>query len=87
MNIRKLVSIMLIIATVVLLTLYNYERYLKSFSQSPSDEWSRDIKIGSRDFNRSTYIFSNNSKIYAVLPKMNKIELIDITNPNKILTN
>ncbi|MEG6566900.1 hypothetical protein V6B95_07950 [Thermoanaerobacterium saccharolyticum] len=85
MNIRKLISIMLIIATIVLLTLYNYERYLKSFSQSPSEEWSRDIKIGSRDFNRSTYIFSDNNKIYAILPKINKIELIDISNPNKIL--
>ncbi|WHE06594.1 hypothetical protein PGH24_10660 [Thermoanaerobacterium thermosaccharolyticum] len=85
MNIRKLVSIMLIIATVVLLTLYNYERYLKSFSQSPSDEWSRDMKIASRDFNRGTYIFSNNGKIYVALPKMNKIELIDISNPSKIL--
>ncbi|KAA5808085.1 hypothetical protein [Thermoanaerobacterium thermosaccharolyticum] len=85
MNIHKLISIILIIATVVLLTSYNYERYLKSFSQSPSKEWSRDIKIGSRDFNRSTSIFSNNNKIYAILPKMNKIELIDISTPNKIL--
>ncbi|TCW42105.1 hypothetical protein EDC21_10229 [Thermohydrogenium kirishiense] len=85
MNIHKLTSIILIIATVVLLTSYNYERYLKSFSQSPSKEWSRDIKIGSRDFNRSTSIFSNNNKIYAILPKINKIELIDISNPNKIL--
>lgn len=82
--IRKYISISIILIVVLSIMIYHYNEYLSSFKKPPSNEWSREIKYGSKKFNFPTYMFSNDKKIYAILPENNYLNLVNINNPDRI---
>lgn len=83
---KRFISIIIIVMTAVSLIIFHYNEYLLSVSQTPSMDWSRDFKYGSKKYNKSTYIFTYNGKILTVLPEDNRIKLINIKDPREIET-
>ncbi|MGB9679118.1 MAG: hypothetical protein ACPL3A_03825 [Thermoanaerobacteraceae bacterium] len=63
---RKILSILLILAVAISLITYHFYEFLHIVSSNPSKMWSRDLTIGEKSLNKSSYLFYDNNKVYAV---------------------